>query len=218
MPKGVWINWTQLEEDYIRYCCRGRADKYSVVSFNWIFGRDVSRRGFSSKRKRMGVSTGSNGRFRKGQKAFNKGLKQSDYMSAEAIERTIGTRFQKSHTPWNFREVGSERTDRDGFILIKTDDQSKGIHGWRTKQDVLYEEYHGCELAEDDVVIFNDGDRHNFDIDNLELISRAEHLMMNRMGLRSGIREATETGLTLARLVLMNNERKKNKKGGRIDA
>jgi hypothetical protein len=44
--------------------------------------------------------------FKKGHATFNKGKKQTEYMSDEAIERCKATQFKHGSTPWNTKEDG----------------------------------------------------------------------------------------------------------------
>ena len=64
-------------------------------------------------------------RYKKGSVPSNKGKKQSEYMSPEAIEKTKKTRFKKGNTPKNFKDVGSTRVTVDGYIEIKTKNPNK---------------------------------------------------------------------------------------------
>lgn len=41
---------------------------------------------------------------------------------------------------------------------------------WRSKKDVMYERYHNVKLGPNDKVIFVDGDKDNFEKDNLKLV------------------------------------------------
>jgi predicted MPP superfamily phosphohydrolase len=57
-------------------------------------------------------------RFPKGHIPANKGIKQVDYMSAEAIERTKKTRFKKGNLPAN--------TKHDGAITLRYPHKNRG--------------------------------------------------------------------------------------------
>lgn len=113
------------------------------------------------------------GMFKKGHKTFNKGKKQTEYMSAEAIERTKATRFKKGLIPHNAKPVGSERIDSDGYVMIKP---PRGI--FRAKHVVIWEEVHG-KIPKGYAVVFKDGDKRNVTLDNLEMVSRQELLKRN---------------------------------------
>ena len=112
--------------------------------------------------------------FKKGQIAYNKGLKQTDYMSKEAIERTKKTRFQKGHKPANMTEIGTKIKDADGYELIKIANPSK----WEYTHRLIWKQHNG-DIPKDYIVRFKDGDRRHITIDNLELISLKENLLKN---------------------------------------
>lgn len=113
--------------------------------------------------------------FRKGHVPYNKGMKQEDYMSEETIKRTMKTRFQKGIIPHNTKPVGSERINKDGYVMVKS---SKGM--FRPKHIVLWEEAYG-KVPKGHMVIFKDGDRRNIKIENLEMISFEENMKRNSM-------------------------------------
>ena len=55
----------------------------------------------------------------------------------------------------------------------------------------------------------SDGDKQNLKIDNLILISRKEHAILNKRGLRYDNKETTELGITLANLILKTSKVKR---------
>ena len=68
------------------------------------------------------------------------------------------TMFKAGNIPNNYRPIGSERIDCDGYVMVKVADPNS----WRLKQRVLYEQYHGVKLEKSDVVLFLDGDNKVF--------------------------------------------------------
>ena len=111
-------------------------------------------------------------RFKPGQAPANKGKKQTDFMSAEGIERTKPTRFQKGHIPPNYRPVGSERINVDGYVEVKV---REGLSGWRLKHRVVWEEAYGV-IPKGHNIQFRDGNRLNCTLENLYIISRPNQL------------------------------------------
>lgn len=116
-------------------------------------------------------------RFGKGKPSFNAGKKQSEYMSADAIERSKKSRFKSCHLPHNTRndfEI-SIREDKRGvkykFIRIAL---SKWIplhrHNWIIVNGQIKR---GLKL------IFKDGDTMNCSLENLELLTAAELMKRN---------------------------------------
>ena len=123
------------------------------------------------------------GRFEKGHVPANKGKK----MPAEVYEKSKRTMFRKGHQPASHREVGSERINVEGYVEIKVAEHRR----WQLKHRVIYENYHNVKLKSTDVVIFLDGNKQNFDIENLALIDRGINAIMNRDHMRFDDAEIT---------------------------
>lgn len=113
--------------------------------------------------------------FKKGCIPANKGKKQTNFMSKEAIERTKATRFTKGHIPKNHRPVGYERVSRkDGYISVKVAEPNK----FRLKHHIVWEKHYG-PIKKGENIQFKDGNPQNCNIDNLYLISRKEQMLEN---------------------------------------
>lgn len=112
--------------------------------------------------------------FSKGAVSANKGRKQSEYMSWEAIERTKATRFKKGQKAWNHKPLGYERVSVDGYIEVKIGEPKT----FKLKHRVIWEQHHG-KIKKGENVQFKDGNRQNCDINNLYLISREEQMKQN---------------------------------------
>ena len=118
------------------------------------------------------------GRIRKGEAPPNKGKKQVDYMSPEAIARCSKTRFKKGNKPHN-------TYDKDGIITIRRDKSGRpyfyirvALGKWELYHRYLWETVNGkCPSAY--CIWFKDGDSTNIVIDNLECISRKENRLRN---------------------------------------
>lgn len=87
--------------------------------------------------------------------------------------------FKKGNIPHNAHKVGTitKRNDSSGlcYYYIKLPNRKRlvTLHTW------LYEQAHG-KIPQDYVVRFKDGNTLNCVIENLECVSRAEHLYKNR--------------------------------------
>ena len=80
--------------------------------FNKKFNLDVTAEKMKSLLNRKKIYTGTRGcLYKKGKVPWNKGKK--GYMGANK------TSFKKGHKPKNWRTVGSERIDTEGYTLIK---------------------------------------------------------------------------------------------------
>jgi hypothetical protein len=117
--------------------------------------------------------------FKKGDTPTNKGKKQSEYMSAAAIEKTKATRFKKGNLPHN--SVGIN----DGDIHVRKDSsginykwirESLGI--WKMLHVYNWEKENG-PIEKGFIVTFKNKDSMNCHLSNLELITRAENMERN---------------------------------------
>lgn len=143
-------------------------------------------------------------RFQKGHTPKNKGKKQSDYMTADAIERTSKTRFKKGHLPGNHKPVGYEAMRSDGYVWIKVAEPNH----FELKQRVVWRQHHG-DIPEGCNIQFRDKNRMNFDINNLYLISRNAQMVENSiMRYPPDLRTAMIAIGTLHKII--NNQNKKN--------
>jgi hypothetical protein len=124
------------------------------------------------------LATEASGRLQKGNQAtqfpkgnvpWNKGKKGLQIGGKE-------TQFKKGHVPHNHRSVNQERIDEDGYTYIKIQEPGK----WVLKHRHIYEQHHG-KLEPHMIVTFRDKNISNFDIDNLEAITKVENMERNRI-------------------------------------
>lgn len=174
------------------------------------FGIEFTVRQARTYAKNHGLASGYDARFKKGTSPPNKGRKQEDWMSPEAIERTKVTRFQQGHTPHNHHEIGTVVVTTDGYVARKIGEP----HEWEYVHRLVWEEHNG-PIPEGGIVIFLDGNPLNCDISNLQMITRAEHVRLNQNHLRFKDPELTKTGVTVAKILTAAGSKKKEKKGKR---
>lgn len=181
---------------------KGRYNQELADLFNQKFNTNITSRTIKSYKANNNLNSGLTGKFRKGQTPHNKGKK----MPKEVYEKVKHTMFAKGNVPPNHRPVGSERISKDGYIEVKVAEPNK----WRLKQRVVYEEAKG-KIPEGCPIIFLDGNKRNFDIDNLRCVTRSELLYLNCNGLNNS-NEITETGILMARLDRAKNKKKQELK------
>lgn len=114
-------------------------------------------------------SSGIRHQFKKGQPSHNKGKK----MPPELYEKIKRTMFKPGNKPGNIKKVGAERIDHEGYTYIKLSDAN-----WVLKHRHVWEQVNGPVPA-NHVVIFKDNNMHNFDINNLQVISQADNMLRN---------------------------------------
>jgi hypothetical protein len=99
--------------------------------------------------------------------------------------------------------IGKERIGRLGYVEVKTGPRKKD---WKSKCKVIWEAANG-PIPEGHRVIFADGDKSNFDPDNLLLVSLQELGLMNLHGLRAPDKALTKAGKIVANIKLLIRER-----------
>ena len=191
--------YTKEHIEYLREITPGRTNKEITKMFNEKFNLNISESALAQVRKRRGIKTGSDGKYKKGRKPWNKGKK--GFMGPNK------TSFKKGHKPHNWVPIGSERITKDGYIEIKIQ-EGKLQKNWRGKHILVWEEHNG-PVPEGHAVIFGDGNNRNFDLDNLILVSRAQLLKLNQQGLIKNDADLTRTGVIIADLQMKISERSK---------
>lgn len=191
--------YTDEQIEFLKNHTRGRARKDIHAMFNEHFNLQLTRAQIEGTLKRNKLKTGFDGRFKKGSIPFNKGMKGM-YFGGEIGKKT---QFKKGNRPINHKPVGTERVNGDDYVDIKIADPNK----WRAKHLLVYEKEIG-PVPKGHVVIFGDGNRRNFELDNLILVSRKQLLMMNKHSLIQGDAELTRTGIIVANLYSKISERK----------
>jgi hypothetical protein len=108
------------------------------------------------------------------------------------------------------KPIGSQ-SKLSGYSIIKIAEMTNYKKNWKYKHHVIWENAHG-PIPDGQVITFVDGNRSNFDINNLLMVSRAERVMMNTLGINSAGPELFEAGLQVARLKLLINKRERELK------
>ena len=106
------------------------------------------------------------------------------------------TSFKKGTTPPQYRPVGSERINKEGYLEVKIADPNK----WELKHRYIYKKYYG-DIPKGHNVIFADTDKTNLNIDNLILVSKSEMLILNRNKLIYEDNELTKVGVNIAKVI-----------------
>jgi len=180
MPKGYCKKITEADEQFIKDNFLLMPIKHIGNKLNISFGRIMR---FLDKNgleipKEIREKRKLNGVIKKGNTPFNKGLKQSDYMCKESINKTKATRFVKGRKPHNTKQAGDIVAIKDSYngtyykyIKIKDND-------WVLYHRYLWEKVNGS-IPKDYILVFKDKNTDNVVIENLELISRSESMLRN---------------------------------------
>lgn len=126
-------------------------------------------------RREDGSNLGSAHRFKKGGTPWNKGLRGIDLGGKE-------TRFQPGQiggmAAEAYRPIGTERESKGGYLERKVHDGMPLQSRWRAVHLIVWEAENG-PLPPGHAIAFKDGDKRNFALANLELVSRAEMMRRN---------------------------------------
>jgi len=160
------INYSDVELAFIKSNCT-LTRRELTEQFNKQFHRSLAVSNIASLCKRNGWLTGRTGRYEIGNiphpNAKPKGPNK--------------TSFKKGSRPHNWKPVGSERVNVDGYIEIKTEEPKT----WELKHRVVWEEENG-PIQPGTNIRFIDNNRLNVDPSNLEEIPDAENLYLNQNG------------------------------------
>jgi hypothetical protein len=131
----------------------------------------------------------NDGRFKKGQIAWNKGIKNSTGFQK--------SRFKKGNFPKNTNPVGYEMVNSYGWHMIK-------VEGYRTmqyKHHHLWRQHNG-EIPKGSIIRFLDDDKNNITIENLICVTRAENCLLNKINFNDEPPELKPVILLMARLTV----------------
>lgn len=168
------MRYTDEMIEWLKAYTPNHSYKEITQAFNERFKCNQSLVALASYNKRLKIKNGVDGRFYKGHTPYTKGLKITEYASPEAIERSSKTRFYKGQPSINKKPIGSERVDRDGYILVKTAEPNK----WSFKHRVVWERTYGA-IPKGMIIMFLDQNRANCSIDNLCLCSKGDMAVIN---------------------------------------
>jgi hypothetical protein len=190
-------HYTKEQADFIRENVKGSTSKELTQMVNDQFGLNLGANQIRAYMKNHALTNGVNRQFKPGHTPFNKGKKG-------ITQGGESTQFKKGHKPYNYMPVGTERVNGDGYVDIKIADPNK----WRAKHLLIWERANG-PVPKGHVVIFGNGNRRNFDLNNLILVSRKQLALLNKGGLIQNNADLTRTGIIMTDIYQKIGERKK---------
>lgn len=159
------ITYTEEHEAFVRDHIKTHNYKKLTELFNARFSLSISTTAMKGNFKRWKLKTGRDTRFKKNCVPFNKG-------TVGLMKANKGS-FQKNHFNENTAPIGAERIKTNGYTFVKT----AMPNTWELKHRLIY-----GPVPDGFVVIFKDGDKTNFTLENLEAISRNEIFNLNKNG------------------------------------
>ena len=190
--------FTAEERMFLEQYVPGHSHKEITAEFSRRFPPGVTEIQIKSAIKRYHLNTGHTGRFEKGTVSHNKGQKMLDHVYAAAQP----TMFKPGQRPPNTKPVGTELELPDGYIWVKINDipKAKKAVNWRQKHRFLWEQNFG-EIPDGYLVIFKDGNKRNFNLDNLACVSKQVNLQLSRKHMRYKDADLTEAGIAIAKVM-----------------
>lgn len=93
--------------------------------------------------------------------------------------------------------IGTERVKDRDRIYVKV-----AKNKWIYKQRYIYEQYHKVKLTSNDFIVFLDGDKTNFNIDNLYKITRYEAAHLGNICAHSKSKDVRRVSIDVAKLMI----------------
>jgi len=188
--------YTPEQKAFVKVNIKGRNRKEMTVLFNEHFGLNLGLNQITAFIKNNKFSSGLDSRFNPGHIPANKGVK--------GMGGWEPTQFKKGNRPANYRPVGTERVNTEGYVDIKIADPNK----WKAKHRIIWEEANG-PVPKGNCLVFGDGNKLNTDLDNLILVTRSQLARLNQNNLISNHADLTRTGLIVADIYTKISEQKK---------
>lgn len=182
MPRTNYNNWTPAMNEALRLLYPTYTSQHVADLMGLSLGTINSRAYVLGLKKdpehlhqvQQGVihnlNSGATHRFKKGHIPQNKGQKMSKELRAK-VESTF---FKKGNKPHNTKFDGYERINSEGYTEVRVAQRV-----FVPKHRLIWKQHYG-RIPEGHIVIFADGDKTNFAIENLVCVSRGDHAILNK--------------------------------------
>jgi hypothetical protein len=184
--RKVRRRWTPEEDEYLRqnYPCRPTAELLAEIQrpISSIYDR-VYRLGLKKSAEFKTVlaekasnrirGAGKSTRIQPGTIPWNKGKPHP------STGRTAETQFKPGGLPHTWRPIGTRRVTKDGYLEEKVTDTGYTPADYVPLHHLVWTEAGNPPVPKSHALVFRDGDKRNFAVENLELITRAELMRRN---------------------------------------
>jgi hypothetical protein len=178
--KGILQRFTWEEDLFLKEYFEGKTLRQLALALGRDMGSVSGRCRFLGlrlsdelKKQRLSISiknlTGIKSRFEKGHRPWNTGTK------GKGICKPNKGNFKKGNIPHNTRFDGATRFSKEGYIEVRI-----SLKKWKFLHRIIWEKNCG-PIPMGMIVVFKDKNRLNFDINNLEAITREENMLRNTM-------------------------------------
>ncbi|WP_286749566.1 HNH endonuclease signature motif containing protein [Marinobacter sp. UBA2688] len=200
------VTWTAQKDDWLRSLYPDTPNRTIAKMLCCSYLAVKNRATTLGLKKDPGYMASKPGCFRPGQTSWNKGL------SYQPGGRIAENQFKPGHKPQTWVPVGTEAVDKDGYLKLKVSDDRTvpSRYNWKFVHVMKWEEYHGQPVPPKHVVRLKDGDKRNFDRENLALVSMAENAILNKFfAMKNPPEGGFDVLLNLARIKLATTKRKR---------
>jgi HNH endonuclease len=184
-------NWTEAEDAVLRdrFAELSAAELAALIGVGikiiyWrahVLGLRKSPEWVAERARQRSLQPGHGGRenqFKKGATPWNKGMHYVAGGRSGETQFRPGVRTGRAVELWH--PVGTLRISADGYLQRKVNDDHPIHKRWRAEHVLIWEAAHG-PLEKGMAVVFRDGNKQNFDLANLECISRGDLMRRNSM-------------------------------------
>lgn len=195
-PKDRLVNrirlFTEVQKMFIKENYKGRSVAEMTRFFNDYFKTNIAEKQITAFVQNNGITSGRTGRFKKKHVPWNYNTKGFTGPNKRS--------FKKGSIPPKTKPLGSERTGKDDYRLIKVLDRNgRACKRFKPKHVHIWEKVNGPVPA-GHVIAFKDSNKNNMDISNLVLLSRAEMLRLNQRKYSDRTLEVRESLIALTKL------------------
>ena len=228
-------SYTEEHRQFLEDKVEGRSYTAITVLFNKKFGTNITHKTIRNLCRRFGLSNGKPDRrpysneqinylrenvlgvgYAELSEMFNKqfdldttATQIGELCRYNGFSNGLDSRFQDKHsvnlgrTPKHALPDGTETITADGYVMLK----HNGVLNY--KHIIVWEQAHGQSVPQGHHIVFGDGDRRNFSIDNLFCITATQNAIRTRNKLHGATPELAAAGIALAKLYSQIGERKK---------
>jgi hypothetical protein len=206
--------YTPKQIQFIRDNAGGRSREEMLDMFNRRFGLSVNKSQLKSIFDRHGIHNGTSRRFTPEEIQFIRdNIRENNGTELlEMFNRRFAipiTKNQLLTMCWNRKlymhrkDVGTERVYH-GYVFVRT----TGYPRWKIKHRIVWEAANG-PVPEGHAVIFADGNKTNFALENLLLVSQQELAVMNNRGFVFPDGDLSRAGKAVADLIMLIHDRER---------
>jgi len=181
-PRKQWQQWEldlltelypQVEAAAIAWFCNCSLSAVYQQAARLSLKKDISAVAAMARERMTPDHPASAHQFKPGNVSHNKGKRGINYPGAMA------TQFKPGNKPHTWLPIGTERISKDGYLQRKITETGYSPRDWVAVHILIWQEHTGKTLPKGHAIIFLDGNKRNFDPDNLACITRAELMRRN---------------------------------------